>query len=121
MKNDKKTKQEELETTKSSGNVFEDLGLPNADECLLKAELAHQINKIIQAKGLKQKDAAILLKIDQPKVSALSNGRLSGFSIERLFKFIALLNQDIEIKIKPQKQKKKERALSHFSVSYANA
>ncbi len=94
-----------IELEKSSGNVFEDLQLPNPEEHLFKAELAYSINNLIKKRGLKQKDAANLLGIDQPKISALSKGRLSGFSIERLFRFLAILNQDIEIIIKPHLSK----------------
>lgn len=86
----------------SSGNVFADLGIPNAEEYLAKAELAYQINSIIKKRGLKQVDAAKLLGIDQPKISALVSGRLSGFSMERLFRFLTTLNHDVVISIKPR-------------------
>ncbi|MFH1831723.1 MAG: helix-turn-helix transcriptional regulator, partial [bacterium] len=72
----------------SSGNVFADLGLPNPEEALAKAELARQINFVIKKQKLTQKEAALLLGIDQPKISALISGRLSGFSLERLFRFL---------------------------------
>lgn len=91
--------------TGSSGNVFADLGLPDAEECLLKAELARQISGIMKRKNLKQKDAADLLGIDQPKISALSCGKLTGFSIERLLRFFVILNHDIFITIKPHDKK----------------
>ena len=83
----------------SSGNVFEDLGLPNSDELLIKAELAHQISELIAVRNLTQAEAADLLKIDQPKVSALVRGKLSGFSIERLFRFLNTLGSTVEIRI----------------------
>jgi len=70
----------------SSGNVFADLGLPNPEEALAKAELAHKIALLIQNKGLTQVQTAKLLGVDQPKVSALLRGRLSGFSLERLMR-----------------------------------
>jgi predicted XRE-type DNA-binding protein len=76
---------EEIKVQSSSGNVFADLGLANADELLIKAELVRQISNSIDAKDLTQTEAAKLLGIDQPKVSALLNGKLSGFSTERLF------------------------------------
>lgn len=63
-------------TTKSSSNVFKDLGLANPEERLAKAELAYQINRLIQKKELTQKEAGQLLGIDQPKISALKQGRL---------------------------------------------
>lgn len=92
-----------------SGNIFADLGLSNPEERLAKAELARQINNIIKQKKLTQVAAAELLEIDQPKVSALSKGRLSGFSLERLFRFLNILGQDITIKVSP-KTKTKEKA-----------
>jgi len=87
---------------KSGGNVFRDLGFANADEMLAKAELARQIGKLIKRQGLSQEQAAVLLKVDQPKVSALVNGRLTAFSIERLLRFLKALGQDISIVVKPK-------------------
>lgn len=83
----------------SSGNVFADLGLPNPEEALAKAELAHKITVLIRDKGLTQVQAAKLLAVDQPKISALVRGRLSGFSLERLMRFLLLLGQDIKITV----------------------
>jgi predicted XRE-type DNA-binding protein len=90
---------EEMKVHSSSGNVFADLGLPNPDELLIKAELAHQIAESIAARQLTQTEAAELLGIDQPKVSALMRGKLSGFSIERLFRFLNALGSDVEIRL----------------------
>lgn len=90
---------EEMEVHSSSGNVFADLGLPNPDELLIKAELAHQISELISARKLTQTEAAELLEVDQPKVSALMRGKLSGFSIERLFRFLNTLGSNVEIRI----------------------
>lgn len=95
----------------SSGNVFADLGLPNPEELLAKAELALQINRLIKQKKLTQVEAAKLLDIDQPKISALSKGKLSGFSIERLFKFLNLLGQEIVIKVSKAKTRKKANVI----------
>ncbi len=92
----------------SSGNVFADLGLSNPEERLAKAELARQINNIIKQKKLTQVAAAELLEIDQPKISALSTGRLSGFSLERLFRFLNILGQDITIKVTPKTRTKQK-------------
>lgn len=92
-----------LTYTKSSGNIFADLGLENPEECLAKADLAIQINKLIRQKRLTQSKAAEILGIDQPKISALNTGKLSGFSLERLFRFLNILGQDITIKITPKK------------------
>ena len=93
--------------TKSSGNIFKDLGFSNPQEMLAKVDLAIQINELITLKKLNQAQAASLLDIDQPKISALSKGKLAGFSIERLFRFLNILGQDITIKISPRKPKSK--------------
>ena len=86
--------------TESSGNVFKDLGCNNPDEKLAKAELVFIINRIIKERKLTQKEAAKVLGVDQPKISALKNGKISGFSIERLFLFLGILGQQIDITIK---------------------
>ena len=85
-----------------SGNVFEDLGHPRPAEALAKAELARKIAALIAERGLTQASAAELLKIDQPKVSALVRGRLAGFSLDRLVRFLVLLGSDVEIVVKPR-------------------
>ena len=85
--------------TVSSGNVFADLGMPNPDEALAKAELAHKITMLVRSQGLTQVQTARLLGVDQPKVSALMRGQLSGFSLERLMRFLLLLGQDIRITV----------------------
>jgi predicted XRE-type DNA-binding protein len=87
-------------------SVFEDLGFANHEEKVAKAELAIQINALIKVKKLTQKAAAEFLGIDQPKVSALHKGRLAGFSLERLFKYLNLLGQQITIKISPKTRTK---------------
>ena len=93
---------EEIKVQVSSGNVFADLGLPNPEEMLVKAELASKIGEIIETRSLTQMDAAEILGIDQPKVSALIRGRLAGFSTERLFRFLNALGSDVEISVKPK-------------------
>lgn len=84
----------------SSGNVFADLNLPAADDLLAKAELAGKIIAEIQRRRLTQTQAAAILGIDQPKISALKQGKLSAFSIERLMRFLLLLGRDIQITVK---------------------
>jgi predicted XRE-type DNA-binding protein len=88
------------EFTPSSGNVFDDLNLPHAEDLLAKAELAAKIIAEIQRRRLTQSQAAAILGIDQPKVSALKQGKLSGFSIERLMRLLLRLGRDIEITVK---------------------
>lgn len=100
-----------------STNVFADLDMPDADEKLAKAELTLKINKIIKQRKLKQVQAAKLLGIDQSKISLLNRGRLSDFSIERLVKYLTLLDQDVEIVIK--KSRRKHSLHGKLSVVYA--
>ena len=90
------------------------------EEYLVKAELAIQISKLIKKRKLTQIDAAKLLGLDQPKISALNRGRLSGFSVERLFKLLSILDQDIEIVIKPHSGRE-EHSVPHIHVRYAVA
>ena len=85
--------------TVSSGNVFQDMGFADAEERLTKAMLAAVINKIIEERGFTQKEIAKILGLNQSKVSDLKNGRLKGFSIERLFLLLEELDQHIEITI----------------------
>ncbi|MBI5507706.1 MAG: XRE family transcriptional regulator [Deltaproteobacteria bacterium] len=88
---------ERIKIEKGSGNVFRDLNLPDAEGLLAKAELAAQIGAIVARKGLTQVQAARLLGIDQPKVSALMHGRLSGFSTDRLLRFLNALGREVRI------------------------
>lgn len=85
----------------SSGNVFADIGLAHAEERLAKADLAVRIGAALRARGLTQARAARVLHIDQPKISRLLRGQLSGFSTERLMHFLLLLGRDVEIVVKP--------------------
>jgi predicted XRE-type DNA-binding protein len=88
----------------SSGNVFADLGVPNPEEALAKAELAQKIIELIRERGLTQSEAAKILRVDQPKVSALMRGRLTGFSLERLMRFLILFGQDIQITVRANEE-----------------
>ena len=95
------------EVVQGSGNVFADLGVPNAEEKQTKVRLAVAINQILQNQELSQVAAARRLKINQPKVSALSNYRLDGFSVERLMKFLIALDRDVEIVIRRKSTSRK--------------
>ena len=97
----KKTRIQRREIEESSGNVFADLGFPNADEALLKAQLAGRILELITERRLTQKRAAVVLGIEKPELSALLRGKLAGFSTERLLRFINTLGQDVDIVIRP--------------------
>ena len=84
----------------SSGNVFADLRIPDPDLALAKAKLVQHIRNLIAQRGLTQAKAGDLLGLDQPKVSALVRGRVAGYSLDRLFKFLNLLGQRIEISVR---------------------
>ena len=101
-----------IKAEKSSGNVFADLGVADPDEALAKAELARQISEIISKRHISQEEAAAILGIDQPKVSALIRGRLSGFSTERLFRFLNDLGRDVEIVIKAKPRSRRRATIS---------
>lgn len=87
------------EHTRSSGNVFADLGLPDAGERMLKAQLAVQIRRFIEEKGWTQMEAAEAVGLDQPKVSHLFRGRLAGFSVDRLLSILNRLGHNVEVRI----------------------
>lgn len=100
-----------------SGNIYKDLGFERPDEELLKADIAALIYTILQQRKLTQKAAADILGVDQPKISALKNGHLAGFSIERLFSFLLALNQDIDVVIKPRSNRQKGAAGIHVMTA----
>jgi len=87
--------------TAGSGNVFADLGFAEPEEELTKAQLASHIRRIVKRRRLTQVRAAALMGIDQPKVSALLNGRLANFSSGRLMRFLTALGQDVDIVVRP--------------------
>ena len=92
---------------RSSGNVFADLGLRDAGEKQTKVRLAVAIQQIIQTRHLSQTAAARLLDINQPKISALVNDQLDGFSVERLLHFLNALDRDVEIVIRKKPRSRK--------------
>jgi predicted XRE-type DNA-binding protein len=94
-----------------SGNVFADMGHARPEEALAKAELAHKITEIIEDRHLTQAEAAMLLRVDQPKISALARGRLAGFSLDRLVRFVVLLGNDVEIVVKARPKSRRQARL----------
>jgi len=84
-----------------SGNVFADLGLPNADQELIKARLTLEIAHIIKGRGLTQAEAAAILGVQQPHVSALMRNRAGSFSVGRLMDFLTALGHDVQIEVRP--------------------
>src|ERR1700758_2372295 len=97
-----------IDVEEGSGNLFADIGLPNPEERLAKADLAIRIAETIRARRLTQTRAARILKIDQPKISRLLRGQLSGFSTERLMHFLTLLGRDVEITVKPAPRSRRQ-------------
>ena len=91
--------------TRGSGNVFKDLGFDHPEEYQAKADLALHIIKIIDDRGLTQKEAAALIGAEQPDVSKLKNGQLKGFTLDRLFSFLLRLNRNIEIRVTKSRSK----------------
>ena len=96
------SRHEEQAVHQAGDNIFADLGRPNADELLAKAELSRTIRHLIAALGLTQAKAAGVLGISQPDVSNLHRGRLAGFSMERLYRFLNSLGQDVQIVVQPK-------------------
>ncbi len=94
---------------RGSGNVFADLGLPEAEAHLLKAELVTRIDKIIRQRGFKQVEAAKLLGLSQPDVSRLLRGRFEEFSMERLLRLLTALGRDVEIVIRESRSERQGR------------
>ena len=88
-----------------SGNVFKDIGVPNAEEHLVKAQLVVKIDTILKKRGLKQVEAAELFGVRQPDVSKMLRGEFRQFSVERLLRFLVALDQDVEIVVKPHRSR----------------
>jgi len=94
-----------------SGNVFKDIGVPNAEEHLVKAQLVFKIDTILKKRGLKQVEAADLLGVRQPDVSKMLRGEFRQFSVERLLRFLVALGQDVEIVVKPHRDRNDAAAM----------
>lgn len=91
--------------------MFRDIGMPNAEEHLVKAQLVFKIDTIMKDRGLKQLEAAELFGVRQPDVSKMLRGEFRQFSVERLLRFLVALNQDVEISVKPHRDKNNAPAL----------
>lgn len=98
-------KKKETDVFVGSGNVFADLGLKDADELLLKANLAREISRAIRALKLTQTAAATALGIDQPKISRIERGDFYGISAEQLMHFLTVLGRDVSIRVRARKRK----------------
>ena len=102
-----KTKKVKIE--RGSGNVFADLGCPDAETHLLKAELVTRIDNIIRQRGLKQVEAARLLGLSQPDVSRLLQGSFREYSVERLLRLLTALGRNVEIVIREPRSQRQGR------------
>ena len=98
--------------TRGTGNVFADLGFPDAAERQAKLRLAYALNRVIDARKLSQADAAQTLGVTQPKVSAIRHYKLAGFSLERLMNLLTTLDQDVEIVIRRKPRSRKAGQIS---------
>ena len=113
MANARTRKKADDETiTRGTTNVFADLGYADAEERQTKLRLAHAINTILEKRHLVQADAAKVLGVNQPKVSALTRYKLEGFSVERLMLFLTSLDRDVEIIIKKKGSTRKPARIS---------
>ena len=99
----------------SSGNIFADLGFSNPEEHLVKVELVARIDELLKARGLTQAQAAKLLGVKQPDLSNMLRGRVRGFSVYRLLRFLAALDQDATIVIQPAQRQ--DRKPTHGTIT----
>ncbi len=90
--------------TEGSGNVFADLGLPNPEQEMLKAQLTLQIHTILRGSGMTQSEIAKILGVQQPQVSLLMRNRAGSFSVGRLMEFLTALRRDVEITVRPTRK-----------------
>jgi predicted XRE-type DNA-binding protein len=94
-----------------SRNVFKDIGVPNAEEHLVKAQLVYKIDNIMKKRRMKQTEAAALFSVRQPDISKMLRGEFRQFSVERLLRFLVNLDQDVEIVVRPHRDPKNAPAL----------
>lgn len=104
---------EGIEVEASSGNVFADLGLPDADKLQIKSGLTVEIAKAIHDRGLTQAEAAKRMGLTQPKVSSLLRGEFSNFSERKLMDCLNRLGYDIEIRVRKTPEPVGHLVLTH--------
>lgn len=100
------------EIVRGTGNVFADLGYPDAEERQTKLRLAHVLNQILAKRRLTQAATAKVLGVTQPKVSALRSYKLQGFSVERLIMFLTALDRDVDIVVRRKPRSRREARVS---------
>lgn len=103
--------------TRSTGNIFEDLGFDQPEEWKIKAQIASHVLREIERRDLTQAKAAELLDISQPEVSNLKNGQLHRFSIDRLFRFLHALDQHVSLSISPKSKPRGKKAVTVHPAS----
>ena len=96
---------------KGSTNVFKDIGVPNAEEHFIKAQLVFKIDAILKKRGMRQVDAAKLFQVRQPDISKMLRGEFRQFSVERLLRFLVALDQDVAIVVKPHRDRRNAPSL----------
>lgn len=101
-----------IDIERGSGNVFADIGVPDAEEHLTKAQLVMRIRSIIRSRKLTQQAAGTIIGLKQPDVSKLLRGEFRGYSIERILSFLRALDQDVEIVVKPKGRVKRSARLT---------
>ncbi len=102
--------------TRGTGNVFADLGCPDAAERQVKLRLAHALRQVLEGRRLSQAGAAKVLGVTQPEVSALRHYRLTGISVERLMNLLTALGHDVEIVIRQKPRSRKAARISVFAA-----
>lgn len=102
-----------------SGNIFADLGLPDAEELLLKAQIVVALHRLIEARHLTQTEAAKRIGIGQPDLSNVLRGRYRGYSAERLMRMLTAFDQDVEITVRPRGGKSKQAGRIRFNAATA--
>jgi predicted XRE-type DNA-binding protein len=112
MKRTQITNRQEIVIEKGSGNVYADLGYPDSEDMLIKAQLVTKIAEIIQQRRLTQAQAAKLLRLTQPKISRLLRGEFRGISERRLLQCLTRLGRDVQIIVKQTPQQRTEGRLT---------
>jgi predicted XRE-type DNA-binding protein len=92
-------------------NVFKDIGVPHADEHLVKAQLVYKIDTIMKKRRMKQAEAAVLFGARLPDIANMLRGEFRQFSVERLLRFLVKLDQDVEIVVRPRRDRQNAPAL----------
>ena len=92
-------------------NVFKEIGVPNAEEHFIKAQLVFKIDALLKKRGMKQMDAAKLFQVRQPDISKMLRGEFRQFSVERLLRFLVALDQDVAIVVKPHRDRRNAPSL----------